>query len=505
MAREIAADTTLDTMFSIRFHRVFWPLLLSAVSIHGGCSLRQPLEKQYVGEFGRFEYRRPDVGFDGVVVGVPHGGTEPDATDYGYSIRSGIGAGLVIAYGFKKKRIAIDRPLVHTSPISWQLRGNPQPGSVYPEFKELLQSVAGPSLRLYVGVRVVDEVSHSDRLEVVAGGFSFEQLQALKTSYARIRDRLSENNDLPKIEMALNPLDDISWSAFGVKNHGVLMLADRGLILRLPQVFTVARFKTAYREILAEWVIEASAISRGISARLAEIEVQRAPYGRIDSIAGSAKVQGVVIAAPHGSFDWYTGELVEELAHRTLLPAVVTRGFTPTECDGWRINVNRPTERRYPMDTIERRTDRATEVYRDFRNIVFKKARGPLNLYIDIHQNGTEMDIEVATRGITRAQAAAIKTAYQEIRDRVLAEAPGVAKVNFVIEPLDQVAIGAWAAKDHGILALAKRSLHIELPAQQVFYGRLARRAYAKIFAELIMRIAAPRTEALTFLPNQPG
>jgi len=64
----------------------------------------------------------------------------------------------------------------------------------------------------------------------------------------------------------------------------------------------------------------------------------------------------------NGSFDWYTVELVEEMSYRTVLPAVVTRGFTPTECGGWGIDVNRPTKRRYPTDTVERVTDRAREV-----------------------------------------------------------------------------------------------------------------------------------------------
>jgi hypothetical protein len=66
-----------------------------------------------------------------------------------------------------------------------------------------------------------------------------------------------------------------------------------------------------------------------------------------------------------------------------------------------------------------------------------------------------------------------------------------------VIEPVDQVAIGAWAAKDHGILKVAPRSLHFEMPSHRVFYRQNARRAYRKILAELILRIVnAPKAHS---------
>ncbi|MGN6732979.1 MAG: hypothetical protein ACTHMB_13550 [Candidatus Binatia bacterium] len=46
--------------------------------------------------------------------------------------------------------------------------------------------------------------------------------------------------------------------------------------------------------------------------------------------------------------------------------------------------------------------------------------------------------------------------------------------------------IGAWAAKDHGILGLAQKSLHFELSAQQIFYREAARQGYTRILTELI-------------------
>jgi hypothetical protein len=333
----------------------------------------------------------------------------------------------------------------------------------------------------------------SQRIEVASAGLTFEQLKVLKSTYAQIRDRLTANQDLPRVEIALNPLDDISWNTDGVKNHGVLLLARRGLILRLPSVLAEDHVRAVYQNILAAWVNEARSISMNNRAPLQEIDVTPMPLGRIDSIAARNDRRGIVIGAPHGSFDWYTGELVEELSYRTSLPAVIAKGFTPTECGGWRINVNRPSERRYPTDTIERETIRAREVYQRYSETVFRAARGPLDLYIDMHQNSEVDDIDVATVGITRAEALAIKTAYEQIRDQVLRNFPDVAKVNLVIEPVDQVAIGAWAAKDHGILRLAESSLHFEMPSHRVFYHDPDRRAYRKILAALIAQIVNSR------------
>jgi hypothetical protein len=102
-------------------------------------------------------------------------------------------------------------------------------------------------------------------------------------------------------------------------------------------------------------------------------------------------------------------------------------------------------------------------------------------------------NIDVATLGVSPVQAQTIKAAYQQIRERVLSGYAGVAKVDLRIEPIDQVGIGAWATKDHGILRLAKHSMHVELPAHRVLHDEKARQAYTTILTELIDRITHAR------------
>ena len=79
------------------------------------------------------------------------------------------------------------------------------------------------------------------------------------------------------------------------------------------------------------WLSDVLRIVRDNPARLPEVGVERHAFGRVNSLPSRAKRRGVVIAAPHGSFDWHTAELVEEMSYRTGLAAVTTRGFGTEE------------------------------------------------------------------------------------------------------------------------------------------------------------------------------
>lgn len=270
------------------------------------------------------------------------------------------------------------------------------------------------------------------------------------------------------------------------------MTAERGLNLRLPEILSADASQRAYRAILALWIAEAIAMARENPLRLPQIEVKLLDSGRIVSVPASGNQKGVVIAAPHGSADEYTAEMAKDLSHRTGLPAVIAKGFTPTEAGGWRINVNRPTEKSFPgyFQGFEIDSDRAKEVYQTFKDVVLQTAHGRLDLYIDIHQNGHQNDIEVATIGLTAGQARIIKNAYREIRDQALRNIAGITAVDLVIEPLDVVQIGAWATKGRGILGVAAKGLHFELPVNRLLVDSRTRDAYTSILASLLSRTA---------------
>ena len=219
---------------------------------------------------------------------------------------------------------------------------------------------------------------------------------------------------------------------------------------------------------------------------LPRVEVTVMDYGRIEFMPPGKQWQGVVIAAPHGSFDEHTAEIVRQISYRTGIAAVIANGFTPTETPGWRINVNRPSERHYPGGELEIVSARARKVYDVFSKVVLAASQGALKLYVDIHQNGTQRDIEVATVGISPEDARAIKNSFRRIRDVVLEGLAQPKPVDLRIEPIDELQIGAWAAKAHGILGLADKSLHFELPLHETLGTAAARAAYGRILELLL-------------------
>lgn len=230
---------------------------------------------------------------------------------------------------------------------------------------------------------------------------------------------------------------------------------------------------------------------RNNSGGLTQTEITVLDFGKIETIPGK-RGQGIVIGAPHGTFDVYTAGIVRTICSRTRLAGVIATGFTPTETeDGRRINVNRPTERYIAASDREFETERAKVTYDRFRSAVLSAAQAQLELYVDIHQNGGGR-IEVATVGVSKEQASHFKRTFYLLRDETLAASPEIAVVDLAIEPLDELDVGAWAAKKNGILTIAKRSLHFELPASILASSR-QRSVYTSILAELIQVIAATR------------
>jgi hypothetical protein len=226
-------------------------------------------------------------------------------------------------------------------------------------------------------------------------------------------------------------------------------------------------------------------------AMLPRVDVVVLQHGKIELIPSAGLSEGIVVAAPHGTFDVHTAQVVRRICSQTGLAGVVATGFTPTESgDGWRINVNRPTERLVRSSEREIETSRAEITYQQFRKTVLEAAQGNLDLYFDIHQNGGSL-IEVATVGISPEEARQIKNSYRALRDQALAERPEIALVDLAIEPLDEIEVGASAAKANGILAVAKKSLHFELPAYEIMASEPQRKLYTSVLSNLISRVAS--------------
>jgi hypothetical protein len=189
-------------------------------------------------------------------------------------------------------------------------------------------------------------------------------------------------------------------------------------------------------------------------------------------IAGRVGRPGVVIAAPHGSSDARTGEIVTELGRRTGFGVVVATGFNlepdTRERPGRRYQVNRPfegTPGRPPSEDVA--SESARRVYRAYEARVREVARGPLVFYAEIHGNNhrdAAGQIEIATVGVDRDEALQLRTLLELIRDAHLLANREAPRLQILVEPASTIRYAASGAKRDGILRVPERAVHIELP-----------------------------------------
>lgn len=192
-----------------------------------------------------------------------------------------------------------------------------------------------------------------------------------------------------------------------------------------------------------------------------------------------AKSSVWTVTAPHGHvatgtrsgeniawriYDPGTERIVDQMGAALGANRVVAKGY---ETSTTRANVNRPTE--LAGGTTERKTTRALNIYNRFRTCTLALASHVRN-YVEIHGYSNDTTIQVATRGITAAQAKTAKAAW--------ANRLGVA---LVIEPVDSIEWNAKENKAIGMMSLAffDRAIHVELPVALRQDARLAETATA--------------------------
>ena len=211
----------------------------------------------------------------------------------------------------------------------------------------------------------------------------------------------------------------------------------------------------------------------------------RHALGEFEYVASSS---GVLIAAPHGTFDANTPPIVIAAAGQVGAGHVIAWRFV---ADKIRINVNRPTEGAFVGCAQEAQTDRAKSVYDAYAGIVQKAAAGnALRLYVEVHGNSnpkTAQNIEVATVGFTAAEVQAAKDGYAAMLARVRGGVPDYPELALLIEPVDRITYTATCAKKFGVLASAPRGIHFEFPRSARDRGTIP--GSAMLVAEIVRRL----------------
>ena len=156
------------------------------------------------------------------------------------------------------------------------------------------------------------------------------------------------------------------------------------------------------------------------------------------------KSTSTVIAAPHGTYDINTGQIVSSVCTNVNISCVIATGFTPK---GTRINVNRPTEGVGIKSTKESKTTRAIQVYTSFKKHISNVARPNLQLYIEVHGAGVN-GIEVAIHNISTKEAKLIK--------KILKEEWSKNNTNLIpikVQGVDRIKMVGNAVKNFGIVS----------------------------------------------------
>ncbi len=176
--------------------------------------------------------------------------------------------------------------------------------------------------------------------------------------------------------------------------------------------------------------------------------------------------EGIVVAAPHVSFDNWTEYFANRLAYDLNCGQVLAKNFRdddsgaiPTSI-GRHIHVNRPTESKR-KGGVEHETPRAMAAFQKYRSALHEAGRiMPLTFLIELHGHRRHTKLEVATTGISAALAAKLKQTYFEL-SQVDLRMPEIA-----IEPLDELRFTAQGTKANGSLAakICRMALHIEIP-----------------------------------------
>ena len=81
---------------------------------------------------------------------------------------------------------------------------------------------------------------------------------------------------------------------------------------------------------------------------------------------------------------------------------------------------------------------------------------------------------------VTRAPAQLLKQSYIQIRDRLLKAHPEVQPVKLLVEPQDDLEVGAWPTKVNRILGVVKKEVHFEFPLYNALRTERRRNLYRK-------------------------
>jgi len=226
---------------------------------------------------------------------------------------------------------------------------------------------------------------------------------------------------------------------------------------------------------------------------------------------GDLDAAGLAVTAPHGGYDQHTEAIARDLGRRLGWGWVAAIGYRSEPLRFW-YDVNRPTERPWVAGGFRdgRETAAGRRVFAEYLGKVGRAARhgsARLELLVEVHGHARRLQtghgsvrveaIELATRGIDRADLWRLKRRYEQL----VGDLPSPLRVPLAVDELDwRYEVDGWEvpfyfraseAKQTGSLhrEVTRRALHFELPPRVRTTAR-ARRAYTGLLAALLADVA---------------
>jgi hypothetical protein len=207
-----------------------------------------------------------EKGRAGLVIGAPHG-TSDAATDViGRDLARLSGFGLVVATGYghldsEGRRYNVNRPTEGVPGAAARLEVETAPARrVYEIYRHRVTEAAQGPLRLYVEVHGNARLESAGRLEIATVGVSRDDAWRLKTLLELIRDaRLPADGDAPRLDVWMEPLDPLWYTASAAKQSGLMGQAAVAMHIEMPRAARTT-YRELYTTVLADFLIQSAAL-----------------------------------------------------------------------------------------------------------------------------------------------------------------------------------------------------------------------------------------------------
>lgn len=201
-------------------------------------------------------------GRPGYVIAAPHGTTDTATDLIGLELARSTGFSAVVATGegsldAQGRRYNVNRPTESVAGAPPRSEGETEAARrVYDSYGRSVAEAAQGPLRVYVEIHGNGHQDTAGRVEIATVGLTMEEAWRLKTLLELVRDaHLRSQPEAPKLEIFVEPVDTLRYSASASKSGGLLGRSERSLHIELPRSVRTT-YRDAYTAMLGDFLTQ---------------------------------------------------------------------------------------------------------------------------------------------------------------------------------------------------------------------------------------------------------